>query len=53
MNSFSVFLVLTDFVVINEKREHEAREISETREILEMFRLYFIQIRPTQWAEFG
>jgi hypothetical protein len=25
-------LVLTDFVDMNEKREHETREISETRE---------------------
>jgi hypothetical protein len=37
---FSVFLVLMDFVVMNEKKEREAREIRETRENFELFRVF-------------
>jgi hypothetical protein len=32
--------MLTDFAVMNEKREHETREISETREVIEIFRVF-------------
>jgi hypothetical protein len=39
-DQLSVFLVLTDFVVMNEKREQAAREISETRENFEFFRVF-------------
>jgi hypothetical protein len=42
---FSVFLILTGFVVMKERRERETREISETREnILAFSRVSLISL---------